>query len=197
MTADTIDATVAAVHEVDGPGGHLDERARLRGGAHGRRTLLTLGAVVLLVVTVGVWRYETRPFTAFAGGGTDVSGPDRVGQPIHAAFAFDLPSVTVVRARPVLADDSVAAAVGVSVCLATPDEPGPGVVVGDLASSCSSILSIGDRNLAGLGSRSSLVVTVVPLVPGHVRVRAVDVTYRADGRTGTERIPAKVLVRAR
>lgn len=176
-------------------------RRRLR---RPRRILVSpivLVALVLLVPAVwlafqGILKVsEPHEFAKFSGSGSYYSLPGEQGE--RYMFGLNdgpLPDVTMTAARTILSEDSVAAAITLSVCRANPGQgdgsSGVGVGVGDLSEYCSEVIPVEGQNLGLLGQNDSLVATVVPLVDGSIHVTGFDLAYDKDGRGVTEHVAA-------
>ncbi|MCU1356903.1 MAG: hypothetical protein JWM89_2321 [Acidimicrobiales bacterium] len=169
-------STIERTHPV------ADDAGEARGIRPSRRRRSRRGwvGVGLLVVAallgVVVWHEVTRAPHAFREHAFSVSmsGPSSVGRPMNFGLGTDVPDVAVVEARVILAEGSAAAATSLSVCRPR-GSFGVGAVAGSLDRHCSDLLPIDGLDLAEEGPRAGLVLTVVPLEPGTVTVRGMDI----------------------
>ena len=182
-------STIETTHPVAGDaeearGIRPSRRRRSRRGSVGIGLL-----VVAALLGVVVWHEVTRAPHAFREHAFSVSmtGPSSVGRPMNFGLGTDVPDVAVVEARVILAEGSAAAATSLSVCRPR-GSFGVGAVAGSLDRYCSDLLPIDGLDLAEEGPRSGIVLTVVPLEPGTVTVRGIDITYDQGGRRATQRI---------
>lgn len=169
--------------------------------------LATLVLATSVLVVPAAWRALRQGedatgsdlFARYSGVVTGFDRPGQRGERYTFGFAEGpLPDVRMTSARVLLADGSVAAATTVSICRVAPS-PGDQVVatsaaVGDLSAWCSEVLPVDGRDLGRLGKEDTLVVTVVPLVDGHVQVSGFHLAYENGGRMATEQIPADIRV---
>lgn len=193
--------TVAATPRTDGRIA-ASEGSRRPGSR--RRTGMLAAAVFLIVgivLALLAWSKGDGPGDAFGQsdpGGTSVSlAHAQVGAVYTAGLTTrDLPSVSLVSARPLTTDGSAPAAMGLSYCTLKPGGYRIGAAIGELSEFCSEVASISGLDLAEVRRhRAILVLTVRPLAAGRVQVRGVDVTYRSGGETRTERIGPNVEIR--
>ena len=138
---------------------------------------------------------STPPGTAFRGG-TNMGStrPAAIGVPYSVDIAYDLPPVVLRSATPVLRPGAAPTAISVTWCRPRLDPPASSD--GSLAAMCSAVEPITDLDLAraGGGRRPGdrLVLTIVPLAPGAIHVRAVDLTYEQDGHQRHQRLDTTI-----
>lgn len=154
-----------------------------------RRLLAALLACVLVASGALVW--WVRSPQAFPAYGNEVSYqralPAGRGMAVGMLGMVRPPDVVIDRVSARVAEGSAPVAVDAVVCVHRTRGSGVGLVLlGELSEFCSQVLPIAGRNLAAFPRGADIVLSVVPLAPGHVTIRGIDISYRQGVRRGTD-----------
>lgn len=129
----------------------------------------------------------------------EMAEPVPVNETFLAAMRSDeYPDVTLLHTEPILAADSAAVSTELVACTPRPGSgAGPGALVADIDSFCSSIQETSGLELSSLHDDAYLILVVMPLADGPVNLDGLDISYNDGAQDLSQPIDWKITLPAR